>query len=310
MGSANRGWEYCLSPDGRVFYINHRLKGASWAVRCHDRIPNMLTDFHQMPALPSGWKMCLSKDDHVYFVNHNKRISTWDDPRDRFADDSSVIDKISSDIKRNLRVSDSSQEGISSTPSRSPSSRRHSRRHSRQSSRDWSRFPKENIKHDKYDAELKASLKAAILTKGTKIKWEDIAGLDEAKHALQGAVLLPIKFPEAFQFNSKSSRRGILLYGPPGTGKSLLAKALAAESDLTFFSISSSDIESKWVGESQRYSRSAWGSHLKNTDVLCIEKFGYCSNLPGKTVLPSSLLMKLTPFAVTAPPTPTTIARA
>ena len=157
-------------------------------------------------------------------------------------------------MERNLRVSRSPHTPTSRSNSRPPSRTPSLRHHSRKSSREVPHSPrKETTEDDKYDAGLKASLKAAMITKSTKVKWDDIAGLDEAKHALQGAVLLPIKFPEAFQTGSASSRRGILLYGPPGTGKSLLAKALAAESDLTFFSISSSDVESKWVGESQRY---------------------------------------------------------
>jgi vacuolar protein-sorting-associated protein 4 len=110
----------------------------------------------------------------------------------------------------------------------------------------------DDSKQKSYDKELKAALKSSMLSKALKVKWDDIAGLTEAKHAVQGAVLLPYRFPEAFNVGSASQRRGILLYGPPGTGKSLLAKALASEAGFAFFSISSSDVESKWVGESQR----------------------------------------------------------
>jgi len=83
------------------------------------------------------------------------------------------------------------------------------------------------------------------------VKWTDVAGLDQAKASLQEAVILPIKFPQLFT-GERKPWRGILLYGPPGTGKSYLAKACATEADGTFFSISSSDLVSKWLGESER----------------------------------------------------------
>ena len=83
------------------------------------------------------------------------------------------------------------------------------------------------------------------------MKWDDVAGLQSAKDALKEAVVLPVKFPQFFT-GKRKAWSGFLLYGPPGTGKSYLAKAVATESDSTFFSISSSDLVSKWMGESEK----------------------------------------------------------
>ena len=94
-------------------------------------------------------------------------------------------------------------------------------------------------------------LTGAILTDKPNIKWDDVAGLEAAKDALKEAVILPIKFPHLFT-GKRTPWRGILLYGPPGTGKSYLAKAVATEAKGTFFSVSSSDLVSKWQGDSER----------------------------------------------------------
>jgi vacuolar protein-sorting-associated protein 4 len=83
------------------------------------------------------------------------------------------------------------------------------------------------------------------------VRWADVAGLDGAKQALQEAVILPIQHPEFFTGNRKPWK-GILLYGPPGTGKSFLAKACATECNANFYNISSSDIMSRYVGDSER----------------------------------------------------------
>lgn len=98
---------------------------------------------------------------------------------------------------------------------------------------------------------MKGALSGAIVTEKPNVKWEDVAGLEGAKDALKEAVILPTRFPQLFT-GKRKPWKGILLYGPPGTGKSYLAKAVATEANGTFFSVSSSDLVSKWQGESER----------------------------------------------------------
>ena len=105
------------------------------------------------------------------------------------------------------------------------------------------------------NGELKKALQSAIVSEKPNVKWGDVAGLENAKQSLQEAVILPTRFPELF-VGKRTPWKGILLYGPPGTGKSFLAKACATEADGTFFSVSSSDLVSKFMGESERLVRS------------------------------------------------------
>ena len=98
---------------------------------------------------------------------------------------------------------------------------------------------------------LRGQLSSAIVTEKPDIKWSDVAGLEGAKAALKETVILPQRFPQLF-VGKRKPWRGILLYGPPGTGKSFLAKAVATEADAQFFAVSSSDLVSKWQGESER----------------------------------------------------------
>jgi transitional endoplasmic reticulum ATPase len=85
-----------------------------------------------------------------------------------------------------------------------------------------------------------------------KVKWQDIGGLEAVKGELREAVEWPLKFPEKFEKVGVHPPRGILLIGPPGCGKTLLAKAVATESEANFIAIRGPEIFSKWVGESEK----------------------------------------------------------
>ncbi len=84
------------------------------------------------------------------------------------------------------------------------------------------------------------------------VKWSDIGGLESVKRELQEAVEWPLKYPELYKAIGYSMPKGILLYGPSGTGKTLLAKAVATESEANFISVRGPELLSKWVGESER----------------------------------------------------------
>jgi len=84
------------------------------------------------------------------------------------------------------------------------------------------------------------------------IHWDDIGGLEEVKQELREAVEWPIKNPEIFKRLGIKPPKGILLYGPPGCGKTLLARAVATESEANFITIKGPEVFSKWVGESEK----------------------------------------------------------
>ena len=85
-----------------------------------------------------------------------------------------------------------------------------------------------------------------------KITFNDVIGLEEAKHIVKTQMILPLTHPEAYALYKKNTGGGMILYGPPGTGKTTFAKAIANEASASFFYVKASDILDKYVGESEK----------------------------------------------------------
>jgi len=90
------------------------------------------------------------------------------------------------------------------------------------------------------------------LSEKPKLRFDDIAGLEDVKEQIRIKMIFPFTFPEKAKKYKVKTGGGILLYGPPGTGKTMIAKAVAGELDATFFAIAPSEILNKWVGESEK----------------------------------------------------------
>ncbi|XP_046738767.1 ATPase family protein 2 homolog [Diprion similis] len=91
-----------------------------------------------------------------------------------------------------------------------------------------------------------------VLVEVPNVKWSDIGGQKDLKLKLQQAVEWPLMHPEAFVRLGITPPRGVLMFGPPGCSKTMIAKALATESQLNFLNIKGPELFSKWVGESER----------------------------------------------------------
>ena len=104
------------------------------------------------------------------------------------------------------------------------------------------------------DIHLIEAIERDIVEPRNNVTWDSIAGLHEAKHLLQEAVVLPLWMPDYFK-GIRRPWKGVLMFGPPGTGKTMLAKAVSAECNTTFFNVSASTLSSKYHGESEKMMR-------------------------------------------------------
>jgi len=100
--------------------------------------------------------------------------------------------------------------------------------------------------------DMQPSTMREVLVEKPNVKWEDIGALEEAKQELKEAVEWPLKYAKVFEHMNARPPKGILLYGPPGTGKTMLAKAVATESEANFIAVKGPEFLNKWVGESEK----------------------------------------------------------
>ena len=101
-------------------------------------------------------------------------------------------------------------------------------------------------------AEIEPSAIREVFTEIPDVKWDDVGGLDEVKRVLQETIEWPLKYEDLFKQARTTPPKGILLTGPPGCGKTLLAKAVASESETNFISVKGPALMSKYVGESEK----------------------------------------------------------
>jgi len=100
--------------------------------------------------------------------------------------------------------------------------------------------------------EIEPSAMREVLVEVPRVNWNDMGGLGALKQELIESIEWPIKQPEKFQKMGIRPPKGILLYGPPGTGKTMIAQAVANETNANFISIRGPQMLSKWVGESEK----------------------------------------------------------
>lgn len=104
--------------------------------------------------------------------------------------------------------------------------------------------------------------------RGLRISYEDIGGLDKEIQRIREMIELPLKYPQVFERLGIEPPKGVFLYGPPGCGKTLIARAVANETEAYFTSISGPEIMGKYYGESEARLRSLFNDAQSNAPAI------------------------------------------
>jgi transitional endoplasmic reticulum ATPase len=139
------------------------------------------------------------------------------------------------------------------------------------------------VKMDDFENALKIVRPSAmreVLVEIPNVGWNDIGGLENTKGSLKEAVEWPLKHPQSFKRLGIRPPRGILLYGPPGTGKTMLAKAVAKESEANFIQVKGPSLLSMWVGKSEEGVRKVF--ERARQVAPCIIFFDEIDSLAGR----------------------------
>jgi transitional endoplasmic reticulum ATPase len=139
------------------------------------------------------------------------------------------------------------------------------------------------VKHDDFIDSLKIVRPSAmreVLVETPNVSWNSVGGLEKIKSELKEAVEWPMKYPESFDRMGIRPSRGILLYGPPGVGKTLIAKAVAKESEANFIQVKGPSLLSMWVGKSEEGVRKIF--ERARQVAPCVIFFDELDSLAGK----------------------------
>ena len=133
--------------------------------------------------------------------------------------------------------------------------------------------------------QVEPSAMREVLIQKPSTTWDDVGGLDKAKDKLRELVELPLLRPDLFLEAGVKPSKGILLSGISGTGKTLLAKAVANESNANFISVKGPELISKWVGESEKHVREIFKKARQVApSIIFFDEFDSISKMRGSSM--------------------------